>query len=222
MKILVYPHELGVGGSQLNAIELAAAVRDLGHEVAVFGRAGALNARIDALGLEFIEAPPAGRRPSAPAARALRDLVEARGVDVIHGYEWPPVLDGVWAMARGRRAAVVGTVMSMSVPSFIPRSVPLVVGTEEIADGERRAGRRRLDVLEPPVDLVHNDIDGDPGVGAFRARFGLQDARTTIVSVSRLARELKLEGLSRAPSRSDSSSWATVPPARRSSSAPPR
>lgn len=195
MKIIVYPHDLGIGGSQLNAIELAAAVRDLGHEVLVFGRPGALNARIDDLGLEFIAAPPPGKRPSPPTARALRDLVAQRGIDVIHGYEWPPALDASLAMSQGRTAAVVATVMSMSVPPFIPRSVPLVVGTEEIADAERRAGRHRVDVLEPPVDLTHNDIDRDPGVAAFRERFGLTDDRITIVSVSRFARELKLEGV---------------------------
>ena len=40
MRILVYPHDLGIGGSQLNAIELAAAVQRLGHEVIVYGRPG--------------------------------------------------------------------------------------------------------------------------------------------------------------------------------------
>ncbi len=71
MRIIVHPHELGIGGSQLNAIELAAAVRDRGHETLVFGRSGPLRQRIDELGLEFVEAPPQGRRPSFPDARAL-------------------------------------------------------------------------------------------------------------------------------------------------------
>ncbi|MCR2793558.1 glycosyltransferase family 4 protein [Microbacterium sp. zg.Y625] len=195
MRIIVYPHDLNIGGSQLNAIELAAAVRDLGHEVLIFGRRGALNARIDALGVEFIEAPPMGKRPSPSAAAALRDIVDRRGIDVIHGYEWPPTLDATLAVAGRRRPAVMATVMSMSVPRFIPRSVPLVVGTEEIADAERHAGRRRVDVLEPPVDLTHNDVAHDPGVAAFRERFGLHEERITIVSVSRFARELKLEGV---------------------------
>ena len=33
MKVLVYPHTMEIGGSQLNAIEIAAAVRDRGHDV---------------------------------------------------------------------------------------------------------------------------------------------------------------------------------------------
>ncbi len=194
MRIVVYPNDLGIGGSQLNAIELAAAVRDLGHEVVVFGRAGALNARIAELGLEFIDAPPQGRRPSPTTASALRELVRTRKIDVIHGYEWPPVLDGVLAMSTHRTAAVVATVMSMSVPPFIPRSIPLVVGTEEIAAAERKAGRQRVEVIEPPVDLVHNDVAQDPGVAAFRERYGLSSDRLNVVAVARFARELKLEG----------------------------
>ena len=32
VRILVYPHELALGGSHVNAFELAGAVRDLRHE----------------------------------------------------------------------------------------------------------------------------------------------------------------------------------------------
>lgn len=193
MRIVVYPHDLGVGGSQLNAIELAAAVRDLGHDVLVFGRPGVLVHRVEELGLEFVEAPPPGKRPSPSAARALRALVAQRGVDVVHGYEWPPTLDAVLAFPGGR-TAVVSTVMSMSVPPFIPRSVDLVVGTEQIAAAERQRGRDRVRVIEPPVDLVHNHPGAGGDVADFRRQHGLEERATTVVSVARFARELKLEG----------------------------
>lgn len=195
MKIIVYPHDLEIGGSQLNAIEIGAGVRDLGHEVIVFGRRGALNERIGELGLEFVEAPPSGKRPSPTTAYALADLCEQRGADIIHGYEWPPTLDAVLAMRMGARVGVVSTVMSMSVPSFIPHSVPLVVGTEEIAAAERTAGRRRTDVIEPPVDLGFNDVHARLDVDRFRRSWGLADKRLNVVSVARLAHELKLEGI---------------------------
>jgi glycosyltransferase involved in cell wall biosynthesis len=195
VRIIVHPHELGIGGSQLNAIELAAAVRDRGHETLVFGRSGPLRQRIDELGLEFVEAPPQGRRPSIPAARALAELAERRHIDVIHGYEWPPILDGVLAAAGSRSLTVVGTVMSMSVPPFIPHSVPLVVGTAEMREYERAAGRHRTHLLEPPVDLEFNDPSLVDGAAAFRERFGLDGTGLNIVSVGRFAHELKLEGI---------------------------
>jgi glycosyltransferase involved in cell wall biosynthesis len=194
MNIVVYPHDLGIGGSQLNAIELAAAVRDLGHDVIVFGRRGALVDRVTELGLEFVEAPPPGRRPSPTTARALQELARERSIEIVHGYEWPPTLDAVLAFRGGRGPRVVSTVMSMSVPPFIPHSVPLVVGTAQIAAAELDRGRDRVSVIEPPVDLAFNNAERDPGVDAFRERHALTGDRLNIVSVARFARELKLEG----------------------------
>jgi len=195
MRIVVYPHDLGMGGSQLNAIEIAAGVRDLGHDVVVVGRPGALNARIAELGLEFAELPQPGKRPSPGVARALRRLIDERSIDVLHGYEWPPTLEAELAAVARPRVAVVSTVMSMAVPPFIPTSVGLIVGTREIADHEVRVRhRRRVDVIEPPVDLTHNR----PGLGfdvpGFRTRHALDDDRVTVVAVARFAHELKLEG----------------------------
>jgi glycosyltransferase involved in cell wall biosynthesis len=193
MRVLVYPHDLGIGGSQLNAIELAGAVRDQGHEVLVFGPAGPLEGRIEELGLEFIAAPTPRRRPSPSIVAALRRVVDECGIDVVHGYEWPPILESrlaVW----GRGTACVGTVMSMAVAPFIPQHLPLVVGTEQIADAERRQGRRRVHVVEPPVDLAHNQPVDPREVDSFRSRFGIPGG-TCVVAVSRLAHELKLEGI---------------------------
>ena len=75
MRILVYPHDLEMGGSQLNAIELAAAVRDLDHDVIVYGRPGPLTRRVHELGLEFVEAPDPWIRPNPRTVRHLRQLM---------------------------------------------------------------------------------------------------------------------------------------------------
>lgn len=194
MRILVYPHVLEIGGSQLNAVELAAGVRDLGDEVVVFGRPGPLTGRIAELGLEFIAAPDPGRRPSAGVVRALAGLVRARRFDVLHGYEWTAGLEAYLA-GRLSGAAPFCTVMSMAVAPFLPDDLPLVVGTEQIGAHEREAGRSLVSVIEPPVDVAHNAVEAVPGLDGFRRRFGLDPAVPTIVSVSRLAAELKLEGL---------------------------
>lgn len=191
MRVLVYPHAMEMGGSQLNAVELAAGVRDLGHDVVVFGRSGPLLSRVAELGLEWLEAPPPGRRPSPSTARVLAGIASRRGIDVVHGYEWPPVLDAVLAAHRCS-AVTVGTVMSMSVAPFIPRDVPLVVGTEQISAVERR--RAFVRTIEPPVDLNENDVDQDPGRDRFRERLGIGPDEIAIVAVARLSHELKLEG----------------------------
>ena len=42
MRLLVAPHDLNIGGSQINAIDLAAGAAEAGHEVTVFGVPGPL------------------------------------------------------------------------------------------------------------------------------------------------------------------------------------
>ena len=198
MKIRVYPHDLGMGGSQTNAIELAAAVRDLGAETLVFGQPGVLVERIRELGLEYVESPDPGRRPSLSMAVHLRTLTRDRGIDVLHGYEWPPSLECVAASARFGRSSgpvAVSTVMSMSVPPFIPTTTSLVVGTEQIAALERARGRDRVSVVEPPVDLLFNVPPAEGVIAAFRHRWHLTPERPLLVCVTRLAHELKAEGL---------------------------
>ncbi|WP_153503487.1 glycosyltransferase family 4 protein [Cumulibacter manganitolerans] len=195
MKILVYPHDLDMGGSQINAIELAAEVSRQGHECVVFGRRGSLCARIDELGLEFIESPDPGRRPSPRVARTLRDLVHERGIDVLHGYEWPPGMEAALAAEWAPEVAAVCTVMSMAVAPFLPRRLPLVVGTAQISAAEQAGGRLNVNLIEPPVDLRHNapHVTGE-AAAQLRAELGLDD-RPVVASVSRLVPDLKAEGI---------------------------
>src|SRR4029453_12934644 len=178
MRVLVYPHELSVGGSQLNAVELAAAVRDLGHEVAVFGVPGTLAERIEELGLELVPAPGGRRRPSPEVLRRLVETVKARKVDLVHGYEWPPALEAWYGPQVMAGVPTVATVLSMGVapvlrppippplsrgvPPSLPRSMPLLVGTEHL---QRSPPRRftRVGLIEPPVDTHanHPDVPAD-------------------------------------------------------------
>lgn len=194
MRILVYPHMLEIGGSQLNAIELAAGVRDLGHDMLVFGQPGPLVERVAELELEFVAAPRPRGRPSPKVIRALVGLVRRRGVDIVHGYEWTTALEAYWGPRAQHGVPSVATVMSMAVAPFLPRDMPLAVGTEQIADHERRAGRSAIDVIEPPVD-VHGNAPGAVASEDFRRRFELDPEALTIVCVTRLAAQLKLEGV---------------------------
>ena len=192
MRILVYPHAMEIGGAQLNAVQLAAAVRDLGHEVTVLSEPGPLVGQVKALGLPHVEIPLERRRPSAGVARTIGSVIDDRGIDVVHSYEWPPALEGLAATAS-RRAALVSTVMSMSVVPFFPRTIPLTVGTEQIREAAMAAGHTRVSLLEPPIDTEsdHPGVDGS----AWRAEHGFDQDVPLIAMVCRLVPELKLEGL---------------------------
>ena len=80
----------------------------------------------------------------------------------------------------------------MSVASFMPRTLPLIVGSEEIAERAAAAGHASVTLIEPPVDVQANAPGYDPG--PFRTELGL-GAGPLLVVVCRLAHELKLEGL---------------------------
>ncbi|WP_110182146.1 glycosyltransferase family 4 protein [Nocardioides solisilvae] len=193
MRVLVYPHAMEMGGSQLNAVELAGAVRDLGHEVVVYAPDGPLVDVVARMGLEVVPRHPSPITPGPGTAQDLRRLSRTRGIDVLHGYEWPPIME-CWAAAGPARGgpAVVGTVMSMAVADFLPRSLPLFVGTERLRRLTAATRPGEVLLMEPPVDVRAN-APGGPG-REFRAAHAEPDEQLVVV-VTRLARELKLEGI---------------------------
>lgn len=198
LRVLVYPHAMDVGGSQINAIELGGAVRDLGHDVTVIGDDGPLVDMVHGLGLAHIPVPFRRRRPSPPLGLRIRAMVRRQNIDIVHGFEWPPGLEAAFAVYGRPGSAAVCTVMSSGVAPFVPRTMPLIVGTHILQ--QRTAARRPGPVflIEPPVDTVQNS-PGHP-TAQFRARYGLDRPIAgrnplTIAMVCRLVPELKLEGI---------------------------
>ena len=194
MRVLVYPHAMELGGSQLNAIELAAAVGNRGHQVTILSEDGPLVETVHRLGLEHIRLDPRMRhRPSVRAIAQLIRLAKARGLDVVHGYEWPPALEAFFGPRLRLGVPAVCTVMGMTVAPFLPRTLPLVVGTAEICRRTRATGHTLVTLIEPPIDIRANVPTFSPG--PFRAEFGLDPEAPLIAVVCRLVPELKLEGL---------------------------
>lgn len=196
MKILVYPTDLIIGGSQINAIDLAARTAAAGHEVMIYGRPGPLVDYIRAKGLRYIEAHNLRYRPAPQRIAQLLDLARRESIDLIHAYEWPSCLDAYLGAGIVRKVPILCTVLSMHVSPFVPASVPLVMGTADLADEAGASHRGPVWTLEPPIDAEQDSpaIDGS----AFRARLNLQPGEQLVVSVSRLALDLKLDALVRA------------------------
>ncbi|SFO57617.1 Glycosyltransferase involved in cell wall bisynthesis [Bradyrhizobium sp. Ghvi] len=193
MRALIYPHSMELGGSQLNALQLAEAIRDLGHDVIVASETGPLLERMTKAGLRHIVIPQHRARPSPHVGQLIRSIVREAAIDVVHAYEWPPIVEAFLSVGLSTHAAVVGTVMSMSVPSFLPRSIPLTVGTEMIRRAAVTAGHQDVTLLEPPVDTKsdHPRVDGTN----FRLAQNIGPGDIVIAMVCRLVPNLKLEGL---------------------------
>jgi phosphatidylinositol alpha-mannosyltransferase len=193
VRVLVYPHSMEIGGSQLNAVELGGAVRDLGHDVLVVSEPGPLVGTVGELGLEHVAIPMRRRRPSGAVIRLLLDTVRSRGVDVVHGHEWPPALEAYLGPRVRLGVPAVATVMSAAVAPFLPRRMPLVVGTEQLRRQVLADGYQDVTLIEPPVNVTANSPAYDPG--DFRAGHGVAPGTVLAVVCCRLVRELKLEGL---------------------------
>ncbi|MGO2005045.1 glycosyltransferase [Arthrobacter rhombi] len=189
MRILVCPHQLGMGGSQLNAIEMAVAVRRHGHEAVVYAPSGVLCEALEATGVPWIEAPVPSSRNGA-WTRRLGQTIKREHVDLIHTYEWRPGLQA--AFASGLRTPTLMSVMSMQVPSFLPTHLPLVVGTPDLQQRMEAEGRTAY-LMEPPVDMSHHMTRDEAGA---RKSWGIGELEVVISVVSMLTTDLeKLQGV---------------------------
>ena len=193
MRVLVYTHTMELSGI-LNAVELAAAARDRGHEVIVISKPGPLVETVRKLGIEHVQRIPNTRRtPSPGAAAQLIRLVRRRKLDLVHAWEWPSAVEAFAGPRLCLGTPMVCSIMSMAVPPFLPRTMPVTVGTQNLAQQAEGAGFSSVVLLEPPVDVTANSPDYDPS--SFRAEFGLDSSAPLLAVVCRLAYELKLEGL---------------------------
>jgi glycosyltransferase involved in cell wall biosynthesis len=182
-----------IGGSQLNAIEIGAAVQALGHQVILVAEDGQLAPAAQRAGLEHVRISNRRRAPSLPIMGLLIDLVRHRNVSLIHGYEWPPVLDAWFGPHLRLLTPVVATVMSMAVAPFLPKSVPLIVGTEQLRKQCRADKFHHVTLIEPPVNVRTNYPDFESR--DFRNRHEIRPDTILVTVVCRLVPELKLEGL---------------------------
>ena len=140
---------------QLNAIELAATMRGLGHQVVFFSPEGELIETVRASGIEHIRAPDEGVLPSWRNSRALTRIVRDRDIDVVHAYEGEAALTVAFGPHLRLGCPMITTVFSMDVPRFIPDHTPLIVGDSGALAGQQSL-RRHVYLMEPPIDLDLN------------------------------------------------------------------
>jgi glycosyltransferase involved in cell wall biosynthesis len=191
VRIVVYPHSMELGGSQLIAVDLAAVMRDRGHEVVVFSPPGELVRVVAERGLRHEVAPRPRFRPSPAVMNRLSAVVEEFGADVVHGFEWPPALEAVFGPERRLGVPAVCTVMSMAVAPFLPPWLPLTVGTRQLLRTVTARHPASM-LLEPTVDTAANrPVDQDDA----KRRLGIAPGTLVVSLVTRLVPELKLEGV---------------------------
>ncbi|HEY4283492.1 MAG TPA: glycosyltransferase family 4 protein [Chthoniobacterales bacterium] len=197
MKILVFAHQLEVGGTQVSAIQLMAALRDIhGHDVVLFATPGPAVKLAEQNGIRYLPAPDAFMHPSPARMRALREAVRREKPDLIHIWDWWQCLDAYYIEHLLMRIPVLVTDMMMILTRVLPKALHTTFGTPELVDQAKAAGRRRAQLLLPPVD-VQRDAPNAVDPQSFRDRYGINDKHITLVTVSRLDQCMKAESLRR-------------------------
>jgi glycosyltransferase involved in cell wall biosynthesis len=197
LKILVFADRLDVGGTQVNSIELTAALRDLyGHEVVLLATPGPMIKLAEEKGLRVLPAPAARLHPSPARMRVLRDAIRRERPDLIHVWDWTQCLDAYYPGHLLMRVPMVVTVMTMALPRLLPKALPTTLGTPALLDQARASGRQPVELIPPPVDTRLNapdTVDTRP----FCDRYGIKSGDITLVTVSRLVNWMKAESLRR-------------------------
>ncbi|MFZ4515964.1 MAG: glycosyltransferase family 4 protein [Acidimicrobiia bacterium] len=181
-------HEGGIGGSQKNAVDLAHAMATRGHSITLVVPetvASPLPQRVIGYGQT---------RPSPGRIAQLRTLVDELRPDLVHAYEWPPILEAYLALGARTDVSLLGTVLSMTVDDEVPRTVPLLVGTRQMQVLTSAMWRAPVGLCLPPVDLAHDAYSAESRT-AFRAQYGIGDEECLVVLVSRLSRAMKLSSV---------------------------
>ncbi len=189
MKLLLFSQKLIYSGANIVAIDLAGQMKAQGHDVIVYGSEGPMVDKLSELGLQYrpmgVSQKLNGHWPSIRVSRELRKLVKDEGVDLVHTYEWSACLEALIGPYRSDGVPVVASVMSMRVERFMPRTIPVIVGTRGLRDGLVRSRYRSVTFIPPSID-VRNDSAGF-GLSNFRKEIDMPDEAIMVAIVSRLA-----------------------------------
>jgi glycosyltransferase involved in cell wall biosynthesis len=209
--ILVCLHDTVLGGDIINAIDMAARLRDRGHRVNLFvlldrkphvshgvpwvlSRQPALKLARERGVPMHVWNRPAGVRAGANMLYRIGSLVRTHGVDVVHSFGDTAVTRWMLLGAGITTVPLVVNDYKMQVSPGHPRRVPLVVGTRRLQEEVAATRPGPTVLIEPPVDVV---ADGPHAVGGgdFRRFHGVADEETVVAIISRFDRYMKLPGI---------------------------
>lgn len=191
MRVLFAPRGLHVGGANDVFILMAAEMRRRGHEVFVFSHPGVWERRCAELGLDTEVVAYRGSRPWSATVRDLLRVSRRFRPDVIWAATWSSGLVALWGPHLCDGVPLVIASYASEERRRFPSSVGLTFGRPAAASSYRHGAG--VWTVPPPVD-TSADRPGSGG-GEFRRSFGIDPAVPLVVTVSRLVRYEKLDGL---------------------------
>lgn len=193
LRALVQINSLALGGTQLNAVDMARTLRERGVESLLIGPRDTLPegpslfdvAADHGVRLEAFDRPST----TLGGARALAGIATRERADLVHVWGSWHARPAFWGPCLLGRRPLVMTIYEMSVPSHTYRRPDLVVGTGYLVDDliERRGP---VHLVSPPVDLRRDNPEA-VAPAAFLSSHGLRPGSVRIVLVSRLDESMK-------------------------------
>ncbi|WP_116950090.1 glycosyltransferase family protein [Jiangella endophytica] len=195
-RVLVQLDNLELGGAQINAVQLSAAVAEHGYDSLLVGPRDTLPAGPSVLDVsaDYGVTARAYERPAPLFAhgRVLSRMARGYGASLVHAFSTSERA-AYWGAGFLGRRALVRTIYEMSFDPRTHPSIPLVIGTGYLRD--ELAGRRGgVTLVSPPVDMAR-DAPGVTDRAAFRRDLGLAADAVVLVIVSRISEEMKAHGI---------------------------
>lgn len=199
-RVLVQINNLGLGGTQLNAVDLAAAAAELGFDSVLVGPKDTLPAHGPSLtdvaaakGVPLIMLDRAGYgirgATTLKSALGLSHLATTHRADIVHAYSVGLTRAAYWGPCLMGRRPLVITAYEMEVDPEFQKWPTLIVGTQYLLEEQaNRPGHTEL--ISPPVDLGTDDPARVSGT-SWRKRHGISADDFALVIVSRLDEEMK-------------------------------
>ena len=108
MRVLQVVPELGAGGVERTAVDIAGGLVAAGHEAFVASAGGRLVAELESVGAHHVALPLATKNPLVMAANAVRleALIARIGADIVHARSRAPAWSALLAARRTRRPFV--------------------------------------------------------------------------------------------------------------------
>lgn len=196
LRIAVGLNRLWLAGAEINALDLATQARIRGHHVELFAQDEDNCPMLDlaaSQGFQFTLLP---RGRTRDLVAPLTSLVAQHHIDVVHGYYERMSLVAYLGPMRRLGTPLVSTYYGNEPPRGLPPYAHLIVGTRDLELGLRAWYGRPVSTMVPPVD-TSRDFPGCADTGEFLRGHGLTPSHMRVVVVSRLERDMKLEGIAR-------------------------
>ena len=191
--VIVQLNDLGLGGTQINAIDLAAELRSMGWSSIVVGFASAKptgpslleHAERRGIDIHLSNTPTNSLRGAVFLAR----LARRHRARLVHVYSGLNSRSAYYGPSRWGRRPLVTTMYEMAIHPSEYEHTSLIVGTGYTA--ERLASRPGpVQFISPPVD-VHRDVFDPALADEFIQRWELDPDAVHVIIVTRLTYVLK-------------------------------